>query len=921
MKKIILLLTIGFLWSIGSYAHVNLGAVSPSSIDKNIFLEGNIFASMNESVELSDANFIDQQLPLCTAPELILVAVDIFGQPVTCIPSGGEYYVLVTLSGGTGNLSYLILANLLDPIEVLAGASIVLGPFNAGVNVDVSAIGIQNGLCIAITSLDSPIICGPLNDNCETAIELSCGTTIEGTTEGASYSGMNDGCTSRTTADVFYALDVEEGNEYTISIGGSAYDAVLAIYSGVCGNLTEIACVNEEVGYETGESLTFSASSTETIIIRTYDGSLEAGSFTISIECTIITECTSPELSLYISDSDGGLVEGCAEVGSVYYVHATLLGGSGNSSYDITANGSIPESVGAESSVVLGPFDVGTDVSVMAEGIDNASCGASADILSPVVCNSCDDADSFITTWKTTASNQNITIPTFSGETYSYTVDWGDGNIDTAVSGDITHTYMAAGTYTVKICGTFPRIYFNNSGDRLKIRSIEQWGPNVWSSMNAAFAGTRNLVSNATDMPNLTMVNDMYAMFAYASKFNGDVNFGNWNVGNVTDMSATFAGASVFNHDINGWNVGNVTTMEDMFNGASIFNQNLGSWDVGNVVNMKFMFRTALEFNQDIGNWDVSQVTSMHGTFHHAREFNQDVGNWNVLNVTDMRGMFSYARMFDQNIGGWSVDNVTDMYGMFAGASVFNQAIGNWNVGNVTDMMNMFYGATVFNQDLGTWNVGNVKNMKAMFKTALDFNQDIGNWNVGKVTNMDEMLAHTPKFDQDLGNWNVIKLKRAAQMFKKSNLSTANYDALLNGWSILPLQNNVIFGGGQSTYCTGESARTYMQNHFNWTITDGGKDCTSGSLGERLNTDNDVKLAEISLYPNPVQNEMILGNPRNINLDNVSIYDLSGRLIQTVAITDVNSDIILDVSNLASATYMVLITGEGLQISKLMVKE
>ncbi len=120
-------------------------------------------------------------------------------------------------------------------------------------------------------------------------------------------------------------------------------------------------------------------------------------------------------------------------------------------------------------------------------------------------------------------SNREITIPTFAVETYSYIVDWGDGNIDTAVSGYITHTYTIEDTYTVIICVTFPRIYFNNGGDALKLRTIQQGGHNVWSPMNAAFAGGRNLVSNATDKPNLTMVNDIYGMFAAASVFNQNI--------------------------------------------------------------------------------------------------------------------------------------------------------------------------------------------------------------------------------------------------------------------------------------------------------------------------------------------------------------------------------------------------------------
>jgi hypothetical protein len=64
------------------------------------------------------------------------------------------------------------------------------------------------------------------------------------------------------------------------------------------------------------------------------------------------------------------------------------------------------------------------------------------------------------------------------------------------------------------------------------------------------------------------------------------------------------------------------------------------------------------------------------------------------------------------------------------------------------------------------------------------------------------------------------------EMFTGATLSTANYDALLNGWSALTLQPNVAFNAGNSTYCNGEAAKTSIMNNFNWTITDGGLDCS-----------------------------------------------------------------------------------------------
>ncbi len=77
----------------------------------------------------------------------------------------------------------------------------------------------------------------------------------------------------------------------------------------------------------------------------------------------------------------------------------------------------------------------------------------------------------FVTTWKTdnpgTSASNQITIPT-NGCCFNYTVNWGDGQINTGVTGPITHTYASVGTYTVSISGAFPTIYFNNAGDRQK---------------------------------------------------------------------------------------------------------------------------------------------------------------------------------------------------------------------------------------------------------------------------------------------------------------------------------------------------------------------------------------------------------------------------------------------------------------------
>ena len=299
-----------------------------------------------------------------------------------------------------------------------------------------------------------------------------------------------------------------------------------------------------------------------------------------------------------------------------------------------------------------------------------------------------------------------------------------------------------------------------------------------------------------------------------------------------------------------------VTDMSYMFNTASTFNQPIGSWDVSKVTNMYDMFIINSTFNQPIGSWNVSKVTNMGGMFNGARAFNQPIGSWNVSKVTNMSSMFSNARAFNQPIGSWNVSNVTWMSSMFNTASTFNQPIGSWDVSQVTNMGDMFYNATAFNQPIGSWNVSKVTNMEYMFGKATAFNQPIESWNVSKVTNM-------------------------SNMFLNAKLSTANYDATLIGWATITppetaLKPNLTFDAGTSKYCNGASARNILTSvPNNWTITDGGLDCT-GLSTEDFNT------SSLKLYPNPVLSVLNVDNnltnqPYNI-LDNLGKVILKGKL-------------------------------------------
>ena len=196
----------------------------------------------------------------------------------------------------------------------------------------------------------------------------------------------------------------------------------------------------------------------------------------------------------------------------------------------------------------------------------------------------------FITTWDTTKSGSSnstsIRIPTFDLG-YNYDVDWNnDGTFDeSGITGDVTHDFGVSGTYTIRIQGSFPRIYFNNQQDKLKILSVDQWGTNPWTSMENAFVGAENLIVTATDSPNLSNLISLKYMFGKCISFNSDINA--WDTATVINMEYMFYQASSFNQNIGLWNVSNVTSFTDMLLGAGLSSTNydalLIGWDAQNL--------------------------------------------------------------------------------------------------------------------------------------------------------------------------------------------------------------------------------------------------------------------------------------------------------------------------------------------------
>jgi len=109
------------------------------------------------------------------------------------------------------------------------------------------------------------------------------------------------------------------------------------------------------------------------------------------------------------------------------------------------------------------------------------------------------------------------------GTANNFNVVWGDGTMDRNVTATITHNYPAAGIYKVAVVGVLPRVFYDQTGDRLKVKKILSFGDIVWGGFAQAFRGCSNL----TDINGVINNGQGVGSFSQA-----------WNICNLTTIPA-----------------------------------------------------------------------------------------------------------------------------------------------------------------------------------------------------------------------------------------------------------------------------------------------------------------------------------------------------------------------------------------------
>jgi hypothetical protein len=178
----------------------------------------------------------------------------------------------------------------------------------------------------------------PANDLCANAIAITCGSSTPGTTVSATADNAGTCVTTNTAPGVWYTM-VGDGDVFTLSLCGSAYDTKISVFTGSCGALV---CVDGNDDFCSLQSeVEFISTPGTTYRILVHGFSAGTGTFTLNTSCAPLCPAPidAPWTVTAIGGAVGSAVENCdasysvsttgvgtATSDMIYFVSQTLSG-------------------------------------------------------------------------------------------------------------------------------------------------------------------------------------------------------------------------------------------------------------------------------------------------------------------------------------------------------------------------------------------------------------------------------------------------------------------------------------------------------------------------------------------------------------------------------------------------------------------
>jgi surface protein len=223
------------------------------------------------------------------------------------------------------------------------------------------------------------------------------------------------------------------------------------------------------------------------------------------------------------------------------------------------------------------------------------------------------------------------------GQTYDFTVNWGDGNsysysgTTPSTDSNLIHPYSSGGIYQISISGKCGGYSNNNTGDKDKITSVDQWGDVGFDYLEYAFDGCSNLTSIESEFADMSNITSLVG-FIQRCPLLTNINVSNWDVSNCTDIS-NFANQALILPALN-----------------------VANWNVANVTNIGGFIATCREITViEVSSWNVSNVTySGYFAFGAIKLTTCNTNSWNTSSITNCTFMFDgcveLTSSFDANL-------------------------------------------------------------------------------------------------------------------------------------------------------------------------------------------------------------------------------------------------------------------------------
>tara|TARA_R110002072_G_scaffold91459_1_gene203982 strand:- start:456 stop:1478 length:1023 start_codon:yes stop_codon:yes gene_type:complete len=291
----------------------------------------------------------------------------------------------------------------------------------------------------------------------------------------------------------------------------------------------------------------------------------------------------------------------------------------------------------------------------------------------------------FLMTVTTTTSSETFTIPCQNVGTFNCTVDWGDSSTSTITAyndADLAHTYATAGDYQIRINGTFPNINFNNVGDKLKVKSVENLGTVGWLRLDSAFQGCLNLTSFVVGDADTSSVTDMNEMLRDCETMT-TLDLTNLNTSSVTSMERMFYRCEgMTTIDVTGFDTSNCTTMSSMFfDCQTMTTVDVTGFNTSSCTHMGSMFSLCVALTTvDVSGFDTSAVTNMIMFFRNCSSLTDIVGvdDFDITSLTDVNSLFYFA------------------FGVTLPTSRYDSLLVKWDAQSVPSNKNTTFGSSTY---------------------------------------------------------------------------------------------------------------------------------------------------------------------------------------------------------------------------------